>query len=172
MTKEERIINEAKRYYSGNIKCYDAFLHGIEFAEECQNNIWHDVSEEIFRPRDVTERIKTFDDAYHTLGLDHPLVREFVNTSYPSTPDLKAYLKLRIICAALNEGWEADYSDTKQAKWFPWFYFEDGKLVYANSNRTRTHSYACIGMRLAYKTRELAEYAGKQFIEEYQAFFS
>lgn len=45
MTREERIINEAKRYYSGNIKCYDAFLHGIEFAEECQKNIWHDVSE-------------------------------------------------------------------------------------------------------------------------------
>lgn len=45
MTREEKIINEAKRYYSGNIKCYDAFLHGIKFAEECQKNIWHDVSE-------------------------------------------------------------------------------------------------------------------------------
>lgn len=45
MTKEERIINEAKRYYSGNIKCYDAFLHGIEFAEECQKNIWHNAED-------------------------------------------------------------------------------------------------------------------------------
>lgn len=175
MTKEERIINEAKRYYSGNIKCYDAFLHGIEFAEECQKNIWNDVSEEIFGPRDVTERIKTFHDAYCELGNDHPFVKsyeKYVNTASCEEADVIAYLKLRIICAALNEGWEADYSDTKQTKWFPWFYFEDGKLVYANSNRTRAHSYACIGAQLAYKTRELAEYAGKQFIEEYQAFFS
>lgn len=126
-------------------------------------------------PQDVTERIKTFHDAYCELGNDHPFVKsyeKYVNTASGEEADVIAYLKLRIICAALNEGWEADYSDAKQAKWFPWFYFEDGKLVYANSNRTRTHSYACIGMRLAYKTRELAEYAGKQFIEEYQAFFS
>ena len=176
MTKEERIINEAKRYYSGNIKCYDAFLHGIEFAEECQKNIWHDVSEEIFRSRDVTERIKTFDDACNMLGENHALVTQYRLTAAATfkddltTRDLIAYLKLRIICAALNEGWEADYSDTKQAKWFPWFYFEDGKLVYANSNRTRTHSYACIGVRLAFKSKELAEYAGKQFTDIYKDF--
>ena len=47
MTKEERIINEAKRYYSGNIKCYDAFLHGAQWAD---NNpdlslLWHDAAE-------------------------------------------------------------------------------------------------------------------------------
>lgn len=33
MTREEQIKAEAKKYYSEDIKCYDAFLHGVEFAE-------------------------------------------------------------------------------------------------------------------------------------------
>lgn len=33
MTQEEKIKAEAKKYYSEDIKCYDAFLHGVEFAE-------------------------------------------------------------------------------------------------------------------------------------------
>ena len=46
MTREEEIISEAKKYYSGDIKCYDAFLHGTEFAD---NNpdlsaLWHDAN--------------------------------------------------------------------------------------------------------------------------------
>lgn len=45
MTREEEIINEAKSYYSGNIKCYDAFVHGVKWADENPKNIWHDASE-------------------------------------------------------------------------------------------------------------------------------
>lgn len=46
MTREEQIISEAKKYYSGNIECYDAFLHGVQFAEEHPINVWHPPSEE------------------------------------------------------------------------------------------------------------------------------
>lgn len=45
MTREEKIINEAKKYYSDNIQCYDAFLHGTEFADEHPKNVWHNRSE-------------------------------------------------------------------------------------------------------------------------------
>lgn len=48
MTRYEKIINDAKEYYSDNIKCYDAFLHGVEWADQHPNleSIWHDASEE------------------------------------------------------------------------------------------------------------------------------
>ena len=45
MEREEEIISEAKKYYSDSINCYNAFLHGVEFADEHQN-VWHDASEE------------------------------------------------------------------------------------------------------------------------------
>ena len=45
MTREEQIIAEAKKYYSGNIQCYDAFLHGVEFVEEHPINVWHGIGD-------------------------------------------------------------------------------------------------------------------------------
>lgn len=33
LSKDKLILDTAKKYYSEDINCYDAFLHGIEFAE-------------------------------------------------------------------------------------------------------------------------------------------
>ena len=44
MTRDEDIIIEAKKYYRNDIKCYDAFLHGVEWAEEQIANVWHDAN--------------------------------------------------------------------------------------------------------------------------------
>ena len=34
MTREEQIIAEAKKYYYDDINCHNAFLHGVEWADE------------------------------------------------------------------------------------------------------------------------------------------
>lgn len=146
----------------------------------------------------ITERVKTFEDAWKELG-NHPFVKEyalinpFVNDY---SRDLVAYLKLRIIVAALNEGWEPKFTEDEY-RYFPWFYLytkeEYDKLDYKEKRRCVlrsgiiTHSYYgfvyCYahhdasnsftygGSRLAFKTRELAEYAGKQFIDIYADFY-
>lgn len=63
------------------------------------------------KPKDVRERIKTFEDAYKELenrdNMDF-LIREYDNR-WTGGKDLLAYLKLRIIVAALNEGWEPEF---------------------------------------------------------------
>ena len=46
MTREEQIIAEAKKYYNDSINCHNAFLHGVEWADEHPVNVWHDASEE------------------------------------------------------------------------------------------------------------------------------
>ena len=46
MNREEQIIAEAKKYYSDSINCHNAFLHGVEWADEHPVDVWHDVSEE------------------------------------------------------------------------------------------------------------------------------
>lgn len=74
--------------------------------------------------RPVTERIKTFEDACEELGAEHPLVKLW--TDYPyiglnsQSEDVVAYMKLRIICAALNEGWEPQFTEDEW-RYFPWF---------------------------------------------------
>lgn len=147
------------------------------------------------RSVDVRERIKTFEDAYNELGIKHPFVQAYdrwENEGLNGQPDIEAFLKLRIITAALNEGWEPKFTSDEK-RWFPWFWLytqdeidkmdeeEKARVVfrsvsYANTNGGVSSAYAYYdsasvnayyGCRLAFKTEELADYAGKQFVEIY-----
>lgn len=73
--------------------------------------------------RPVTERIKTFEDAVMATGMTLP----FDDNQLSCLPkDVVAYMKLRIISAALNELHEATLDEfpkfTKfEYRWYPWF---------------------------------------------------
>lgn len=143
--------------------------------------------------QDITERIKTLEDACKELGDEHPLVAEYklIDGTFTITDNLLAYLKLRIICAALNEGWKPTL-DGVEYRYYVWFYFytkgeyekldeekkahcvplrsdcnayTGGGLVCAFADYAGSHSVTNGGMRLALKTQELAEYCGKQFAD-------
>lgn len=148
------------------------------------------------KPQDITERIKTFKDACEELGDEHPLVKEYwavVNINLDITQSLIAYLKLHIICAALNEGWKPTFNKDEH-RYYPWFrintpeeykelstsekreccvLFQSGNnecsdsIVYVNSYYAGSVSSGYNGGSswLALKTKELAEYCGKQFID-------
>lgn len=152
--------------------------------------------------RPITERVKTLEDAISILGGDHPYVRHLAlyereyHGNEEFMADILAYHQLRIICAALNEGWTPDWADTGEYKYYPWFTiytkeeieemdeeqksrvvgrayssaYAGGGLVYASASDVSTYSYTSYGSRLAFKSRELAEYAGKQFGEIYADF--
>ena len=141
------------------------------------------------KPKNVMERIKTFEDACNELGIDH---NEWMQDKKELglEADVIAYLKLRIIAAALNEGWKPQFT-TDEYRYFPWFCLytqseidemneEDksrvvyrssnnadanGGVAYANTSYDSSYAHTNIGSRLAFKTRELAEYAGRQFVE-------
>ena len=161
--------------------------------------------------RPVTERIKTFEDAKRELGEENPLVKQWnwlygcevdderesggKVTEPGEFSDVLAYLRLRIITEALNEGWKPQFTESE---WRYWPYFilytqeeldnldEDDRrrVVYrsnynasayggvANASTYHDSAYvlASLGSRLAFKTRELAVYAGQQFIEIYAPF--
>ena len=139
----------------------------------------------------VMERIKTFQDALKELGDEHELVKEWNAIDGVFTNDLAAYLKLRIIVAALNEGWEPKFT-TNEYRYYPYFVLytkkevdemtEDQKkelwlfggssyresvcgLADAASAHAWAYSSSYISARLALKSRELAIYCGKQFID-------
>lgn len=124
---------------------------------------------------DVTKRIKTLEDACNELGEKHPLVTQYrlsVAAAYigdPMTEDFIAFLKLRIIAAALNEGWEPTFEKDEE-RWYSWFTVTQGGLVFAYAYDAGSVSHASNGVRLAFKSKELAEYAGKQFTDIYNDF--
>lgn len=179
--KKQNITNA---YRNGNDeqKAFLVNLFGNDIAEEA-------------KPKNIMERVRTFEDACRTLGEEHPMVLAYQNTKihitdYFGTDDVIAYLKLRIICAALNEGWEPKFT-TDEYRWFPWFELftqqelDDmseeqrsrvvarssycanayGGVACAHAFNAASVAYTNYGSRLAFKSNELAEYCGKQFID-------
>ena len=165
-------------------------------SKEQKELLEHLFGSEVFKPKDVRERIKTFHDAYCELGNEHPFVKsyeKYVNTASGEEADVISYLKLRIIAAALNEGWKPQFTEDEY-RYYPWFYLlteeeiseksEEWKqehslwlfggasrtgagcgLACAYSGNAWSYSDSLISARLAVKSEELAVYFGKQFID-------
>ena len=146
----------------------------------------------------VTERIKTFEDALDALGSNNVLVKQYVairdmfansdnGINGKECIDIGAYLACRIICNAINEGWE-NPQDCKTTVYYVWYWLYDHKptkgemcsdevpvdvdmeqfglpagLACSDSLCAPSTAHAYFGSRLCFKTRELAIYAAEQF---------
>ena len=139
--------------------------------------------------KDVRKRIKTFEDACREIGIDAEAWNRD-KISLGLEPDVLAFLKLRIIVKALNEGWEPQFTED-ECRYYPWFILytreeynkldeeEKSRVVFRSSNNAAalggvsyadasydsSNSCANIGVRLAFKTSELAAYCGRQFLD-------
>lgn len=167
-------------------KAINAYQQGSEEQKKVLEQLF---GKETFRPKMVTDRIKTFNDALKELGPNHILVKEYnVINNNMTTLSMKYYSRLCIITAALNEGWRPKFVEGER-RYFPCFYlytneeisrmseeeksrvvfpsnshaYAYGGVPYAHANSDSADVDANIGSRLAFKTNELAKYAGKQF---------
>lgn len=82
-----------------------------------------------------------------------------------------ALKKLRLIAKALNEGWEPDFMNQNQYKYYPWFKQSSSAGGFVCAGYDCWHSGTFVGPRLAFKSSELAIYAGKTFIDVYNEYF-
>ena len=189
---EEKIIIQKENL----LKAYN------QASEEQKALLENIFGEEIFQ-KDITERVKTFEDACKMLGDEHPLVVQYRLISGAlkgdaMTGDLIAYLKLRIIAEVLNEGWEPTLNEG-ECRFYPWFDLNtkeecdnladsdkkhavplqsnghpntNESPMYLVANVASSHSHLINGMTLTLRTRELAEYFCKQFIDIWVNFFT
>lgn len=152
-------------------------------------------NEEAKEKKPVTERVKTFEDACKELGIDAEAIQQQWQDAGITMLDEVAYQKLRIITAALNEGWEPEFKEDEY-RYYPYcilytkaeieqkddewkdehnlqLWFGGGAsyngahcgLACASSYSAWSIASADISARLAHKTEELAIYSGKQFTE-------
>lgn len=91
----------------------DGFLKLVDAEEEQKKD-----------ERPITERVKTFEDACKELGEDHKLVQQFkaIQEAIAEDKEATAYFKLGIITAALNEGWEPDFTNVDEYRYYPYLY--------------------------------------------------
>lgn len=134
--------------------------------------------------KDVNDTITDFESARETLGLKPNVayipksgdVKRLVTDINPKhIKALVALNKLFTIAQAWNKEDEfvPNYSDWKQAKWFPWFKYDEdtARFVCVDTIYTPTNLFAYFGFRLCFKTSERAEQFGKQFDDLYNMAF-
>ena len=185
----------------------NAYAKGDNSVKEMLRTMFPDIKFETAQAaknRPVTERIKTFDDACRELGEEHPFVKAW-NSIYQGCEewskdndiaDVIAYHKLRIITAALNEGWQPKFTEDEW-RWYPWFYlYTEDELEEKDGEWKQRHTviatgdydteyagfasaYSCsapslsdayFGSRLCYKSEALADYSGRQFADLWAEF--
>ena len=167
-------------------------LNAYKQASEEQKALLENMfGRDMFKPQNIMERVKTFEDACEVLGEEHSYVQEYrgvANINFDFTQDIIAYHKLRIICAALNEGCNHTFNKDKYM-YYPWFDFytkeeydklhkdkkkecrivgrssDSGCFAYAPAYCSSSGSHTGFGSRLAFKTEERAKYCGCQFID-------
>ena len=167
----------------------EAYKHASEEQKKIMENLF---GKDMFLPKDITERIKTFEDAVSLLGYDNQTVIDYHRLSnINSAKDIIAFAKLRVITEALNEGWKPTL-DKVEYRYYPRFFIRSkkeydelnendkkecfvfplsydcgayGGVVFAFADSCRSATVSSYGSRLALKTKELAEYCGKQFID-------
>jgi hypothetical protein len=110
----------------------------------------------------ITDRIKTFEDACE-YNNTNPNASKFI----VGTRQQRHQERVAEITKALNEGWVPNYDDGEY-KYTPWFYLDKPGFRFDDSGFTFTLSAAGGGSRFAFKTRELSDYAGRQFLQEYK----
>ena len=182
----------------------NAYAKGDNSVKEMLRTMFPDIKFETAQAaenRPVTERIKTFEDARRELGDKHPFVatynffyegcEEWSKDNKPNKADEIAYHKLRIITAALNEGWQPKFTKDEW-RWYPWFYlYTEGELAGMDDEWKQSHTViatgdydteyagfasaysdyapsgtaAAFGSRLCYRSEALADYSGRQFAD-------
>lgn len=115
--------------------------------------------------KEVTERIKTIEDVLE----DNNTTQSDIHLMFANVPEhLKAQHIAELLCKSLNEGWESDWDNSNEYKYYPWFKIGSSGFRYYYYGHW--HSDSNVSSRLCFKTSKLAVYAGEQFTDLYKQF--
>lgn len=118
-------------------------------------------------PKSVMERVKIIEDVLKENGLT---LAEFKKSCEGLSEDEINYRLIKFISRALNEGWHPDWSNSDEYKYVPWFNMGSSASGFSYDDYDYWVTDSDAGSRLCFKSRELAEYAGKQFTDVYKKF--
>lgn len=119
--------------------------------------------------KNVMERIKTYEDACEDQGITPLDQTDFLFLPEIDQKHAFAAHRINTIIRSLNEGWVPDWTNTNQPKYYIWYAGSGSRFSYYGYFCVFDDS--CVGSRLHFKSRELAEYFGKTFIKDVNDYF-
>lgn len=161
------VENSEKATYLGKqlIDIYNRYINGASL----QIVKYEPVEEVKVKEFNSYKHIGTFEDACLAIGIDP---KQFHELNKNLSDDTYAYEQLKVISKALNGGKHMDYSDEDEYKYYPWFNSVGSSSGFSFHDYDYAHSRSYVASRLTYKSREIAEYAGKQFTDIYDKYIN
>jgi len=139
-----------------------------EAPEWLKEKLEQEFGAEYFQP-ETYEEIKTFEDACEKLGITNDSCKPIFDAE--EDPDEIAYKKLKVIVAAINQGWKPDWNNTEQRKYWPYFRLSSG-FGFSDSYYLYGNATTFVGSRLCFQSEEKCTYAANQFIDIYEEFLT
>lgn len=129
---------------------------------------------DILTQSNITERIKTFQDACTEIGINHD---EWIAEHAELPTRTLALQKLEIIAKAINDGWKY-IANPDTLCHYPWFKLTAGNLVcnetytdcIAYDSADKSITIMSCPTSIAFSSAEIALYAGQQFLDIYRNF--
>lgn len=118
------------------------------------------------------EMVKCWEDYCKLKGIDPIKSLPYPNPSKseegPTDEEAtNAFYQLTQLFSFFNGSWKADWEDSSQRKWYPWFKMKSG-FGFSDTLYVSTYSFTSVGSRLCCKDSETAEFMGRQFIDLYK----
>jgi hypothetical protein len=115
-------------------------------------------------------KIKTVEEAFKARGLNFESLPDVSTFPEAIQKYILNHFILTVVVAAINEGWEPNWNDHSQRKYFPYFEVEANEENPAGVGFSHTfyvfwYTDTTVGSRLCFKSSELAVYAAEQFPE-------
>jgi len=124
----------------------------------------------------MSKKITTIEECFQLKGLDINIMPDVSMLPERFQKAQKALFKLHVAAEVVNDGWEADYTDNDQCKYFPWFEVEATSekpsgvgLSYLGYDVWYTAT--AVGVRLCFEDAETAKFFGTTFKDLYEDLF-
>jgi hypothetical protein len=107
--------------------------------------------------------IKTVPDAFKKCGYTPDQVPDLTRVPEKLKLSIETGFLLMVVFQAINNGWEPDYTNINQAKYYPWPWVLSSGLGFSGSFYRYDYAHSFVGSRLCTDTSEKALYILNQF---------
>lgn len=120
--------------------------------------------------------IKSFEDACKSANIDPEALPEVSSIPEEFRKAIINVYKLFIIFQAINNGWQPNWNNSSEYKYFPWLWVDASKELssgfgFSDTDYYFTYAHTLVGSRLCTDTSDKALYIANTFQEEYKEFF-
>ena len=120
------------------------------------------------KKKPIIERCTSIRAAFEIEGIDYADWLQNCRNNGDQADEI-AYKEIKTFARVLNEGWEPDYRNSDEGKYYPYFDMSSGFSFNYGFYYSSTNSYTAA--RHVFKTDALARFAGCTILETYKRFY-